>query len=141
MKMKTLRSLFKDSKGQSLTEFAVVLPLLILVVMGVLTLGLIIYVKMLVVISSSEAAKVGSQIMNDPAYTIEEKDNKIRQTALTFLSNGMTGTDRDVDVITDGDHIKVKVTYNYKLIFPFLSDVFADKTTIPISYESEYLIQ
>lgn len=138
---KKIKLLIKDDKGQSLTEFAVLLPLLILIVMAVLSLGLMIYVKMLVVISSSEAAKVGSQIMNDPAYTLEEKENKIRQTAITFLSNGITGNDRDVDISTDGEDIKVNVTYNYKLIFPLLSDIFKDKTNIPISYKSIYKIQ
>lgn len=136
-----MRSLIKDSKGQSLTEFALLLPVFLLVVLGVLSLGFLIYAKMLVVISSSEAARVGSQILNDPEYTIEQKHNRIKETALSFLTNGISGTDNNVVITTDGEIIRVKVTYNYTLIFPFLSDIFQDKTSIPISYQSQYVIQ
>ncbi|WBW95959.1 TadE/TadG family type IV pilus assembly protein [Oceanirhabdus sp. W0125-5] len=139
--MNIVKKLIKDERGQSLSEFVVVLPLVLFVIFGVLTLGVMIYVKMLVVLSSSQAARVGAEVMNDSTYTVEEKMEKIESTALTFLTNGMTGKERDVDINVEEDLIKVNVTYDFKLILPFLGDIFKDKLKIPIHYESVYMIE
>ena len=132
---------FGGEKGQAALETALVLPVILLIVMGVLTFGLMIYVKTLVVLSSSQAAKVGAYIYNDPTLTWEEKEEKIRATAYSFLSNGISGTDRSVTIKADGINITVKVTYNYKLIFPLLGEVLGSRAYIPLEYESTYMIQ
>lgn len=136
-----IEKLIKNQKAQSLTEFAMILPLLMFMIMAVLSLGMVIYAKMLVVISSNQSAKIGSEIMNETKYTQEEKEIKIKETALTFLSNGIKGNDTDVDIYIEGENIKVKVTYEFKLFFPFVRDIFKDKMKIPIGYQSIYKIQ
>ncbi len=136
-----LKKVHRCTKGQALAETALVLPILLLLICGILTFSLMIYVKMLVVLSSSQAAKVGSSIYNDTTLTLEQKEEKIRSTAYSFLSNGISGTDRTVTITTDGSAITVKVVYNYKLIFPLLGEIFKDKLVIPLEYQSTYLIQ
>lgn len=132
-----------NESGQALVETALVLPIILLIVMGVLTFGMIIYVKMLVVLSSSQAAKVASSIYNDTTLTGDQKVHQIQSTAYTYLSNGISGTDRSADIIVDDymGTISVKVTYNYKMILPLLGDIFGTKTKIPLSYTSTYMIQ
>ncbi|MEA4963550.1 TadE/TadG family type IV pilus assembly protein [Lutispora sp.] len=133
--------IYKAEKGQALAEAALVLPILLLIIMAALTFGMMIYVKTLVVLSSSQAARVGSSIYYDDTMTAEEKTQKIKTTAYYYLGSGISGTDRKVDIYSDGATISVKVTYNYKLIFPLLHEILGNKTTIPIQYESKFLIQ
>ncbi|MFZ5353635.1 MAG: TadE/TadG family type IV pilus assembly protein [Bacillota bacterium] len=137
MKLKLLR----NNKGQALAETALILPVLLLVVLAALTVGLMIYQKMVVVLASSQAARVGASIYNDPSLTADEKTAKINTTAYFYLGNGLSGTDRSVDIWSDGTIIKVKVTYNFKFIFPLVGEIVGHRTTIPIIYESSYLIQ
>lgn len=136
-----MRTFFYKEEGQALTETALVLPIILLLIMGAITFGMLIYAKTLVVLSSSQGARVGASIYNDPTMTLEEKEEKIRTTVYYYLGNGISGTDRSVSISTDGTMITVKVTYNYQLILPLLGEIFGEKTKIPLSYESSFMIQ
>ncbi len=130
------------TKGQAVVEMALVLPLLLLLIMGVMTFGMMIYAKMLVVLSSSQGANEGSYVYSDPTLSLEQKEEKILTAAYFYLNKGLGGTDRKVVInVINGDRISVKVTYNYNLIFPLLGEIFKDKTKIPLEYESVYMIQ
>lgn len=131
----------KEQKGQAVAEMAFVLPVLLLIVMAVITLGMMIYVKTLVVISASQAAKVGAYLYYDDSMTDEEKDAKIRSTANTLLSNGINGTDRSVTIESDGIDITVTVEYKYTMILPLLGEIFNGKTSVPLKYSCTYMIQ
>jgi len=130
-----------NREGQALTETALVLPILLLLIMATITFSIMIYVKTLVVLSSSQACRVGASIYNDDTMTLTEKEDKIRTTAYYYLGNGISGTNRSVDISSDGIYIKVKVTYNYTLILPFVKEILGNASIIPIKYESKFLIQ
>lgn len=138
----------KEQRGQAVAEMACVLPVLLFIVMGVLTLGLMIYAKTLVVISASQAAKVGAYLYYDETLSDEEIEDAIRSTANTLLSNGMNGTDRSVAIDSDGVYITVTVEYDYSMILPLLGKVLENKTSVvngklvvPLRYSCTYLIQ
>ena len=134
-------SFVKEQKGQAVAEMAFVLPVLLLVVMAVITLGMMIYVKTLVVISASQAAKVGAYLYYDDSLTDEEIEDAVRATANTLLSNGINGTDRSVTIESDGTDITVTVEYKYTMILPLLGEIFKGKTSVPIKYSCTYMIQ
>ncbi len=135
-------SFLKRQEGQAAAEMALVLPVFLLIIMAIITFGMIIYVKTLVVISASQAAKVGAYLYLDDTLTDEEKNLMIRSTANTLLSNGISGIDRTVTIITDGStEITVIVLYNYKLILPLLGDILGARSVIPLQYSCTYMIQ
>jgi hypothetical protein len=98
-----------------------------------------IYAKSIVVLSASQGARVGSAIYDDNSLSAFEKDEKIRNTALTILSNGLTGEDREVTITKNGDELKVKSKYTYHIPVPLVSLLFGNKD-IEIEYTAIYLI-
>ncbi|MHC1723787.1 MAG: TadE/TadG family type IV pilus assembly protein [Aminipila sp.] len=138
---------YKNQKGQAAAETALVFPIILLLIMGILTLGVMTYTKSLVVLASSQGAKVGSYAYGqylEGEITYDEFSQKVRNTAKSFINNGITGGDTTIVTITISDEeteISVKVKYTFTLILPLLGDVLKDKTSIPIAYESKYLIQ
>jgi Flp pilus assembly protein TadG len=133
-----LRNL-KNQKGQSVTEFAVILPVFILLVTGVLVIGSVIYAKTIVVLASSQGARVGGAIYNDNTLTIEEKNTKVKNTALTIVSNALVGEDREVNITHSGNEIEVEVIYEYHIPVGLISTIFG-KETMEIKHSSSYLI-
>ncbi|MFC0561246.1 TadE/TadG family type IV pilus assembly protein [Halalkalibacter alkalisediminis] len=137
--MAVLRKLKSEEKGQSVTEFAIILPVFVLLITGVLVLGSIIYAKTVVVLAASQAARVGGAIYDDSSLTLYEKDEKIRNTALTVVSNGLTGEDRTVTITQVGNEIKVKVSYTYYIPLPLIRSLFSNHS-VDINFTSSYLI-
>lgn len=136
------KKLLKNNKGQSLTEAALVLPILLLLLMGALTIGMLVYTKMLMVLASSQGAKVGAYIAKDTAMSEGEKEQKIRTTALNYLGSGVKNVDTsNVQISYTSENIIVKVKYDYKITFPLVGDIFKNMTTVPLEYQSTYLLQ
>lgn len=131
----------KNENGQSLVEFAIVLPILLFVVYGVLTLGLLIYAKMLVVISATQACEVAADIVNDSSMTSEEKYNRVQEVAYTYLDAGINGTEREVIIDKNGDDVEVTVNYEFTYIFPLLSEVFGGKSEVTLTYKAVNFIE
>jgi hypothetical protein len=134
-----LLKLIRNERGQAVAEFAIILPVFILLVTGVLVIGSIIYTKTIVVLASSQGARVGAAIYNDPSLTLEEKNKRIRDTALTIVSHGLIGEDREVNITQTGNEINVKVIYKYHIPVKLISAILGT-STMEISYTSSYLI-
>ena len=81
--MKTWR---KDQRGASAVEFAIVLPLLVVFVFGIIEFGLIFYNKAMVTNASREAARTGI-VFREPRVTVAEI-----QTVVANYCNGMLVT-------------------------------------------------
>lgn len=140
MKIKSSAKRFlKNESGQSVVEFAIILPCFILLIAGVLVFGSMIYAKTLVVLAASQGARVGGAIYDDPSLTLAEKNDKIRDTALTIVSNGLSGADRDVIITDMSDKILVEVKYKYHIPVPLISLIFGS-SEVDIEYTSSYLI-
>ena len=72
----------KAQGGASAVEFALVLPILLLLVFAILELGLLLYNKAVITNASREAARFGV-VMRTPKHTSDE----IEQKALDYCSN------------------------------------------------------
>lgn len=112
----------KDQKGQALVEFAIVLPILLLLVMGILQFGMMLNSYLTIENAAREGARTGiigssdSEIQNLIISTSPNLDPAKLKVTIT-----PSGAARK-----PGDTLTVKVTYNYELIVPIISNLFND---------------
>lgn len=128
-----MKTLLSNEKGQAVTEMALTLPIILLIIAGTFTFGFMIYTKTVLVLSTSQAAKLGSFIVSDTTMTEEEKKLKIENTAKSFLGSSIGGEVSDIDVIFSSTDVSVKVKYKFNFILPLLADILNED-----EYELEY---
>ena len=132
------------SRGQSLVEFAFVLPVFLLVVAGAIDLGLGVYSDLTLVNAAREGARLG---VIDPGNTAAV------ETRVRAMANNLDGAKLSVTVDCQrpsgstftactnpmwlpGDATRVRAAYQYSVFFPLLFG-----TEIPLSSESMMRIE
>ncbi len=111
--MHTDEMLGREERGQSIVEFALILPILLLLLAIVFDIGRAMYAYMYVTHSAREAAWVAAQRPWDT--------NGVRQAALSTLSRANLDRSRasvNVTVGAPGDSVNVVVTYRYEPMLP-----------------------
>ena len=116
----------KDLKGASAVEFALVLPILTLIVFGIIEFGLILYDKAMITNASREGARAGIVFRTDPVngsyspLTNGEIGNVVngylRNYLVTFSgpTNATTAVTRNGSGV--GSELKVSVGYSYTFL-------------------------
>lgn len=114
--MKSLR----NEKGQSLVEFAILLPVLLLLIMGILEFGLILNSYLTINNSAREGARLG----------IVSGSNLEINNLITNISPNLDNRNLHVNIMPtiegsrkSGGTISVEVIYNYKLTIPIISNL------------------
>lgn len=115
----------KSQTGQALVEFALVVPLLFILIFGIIEFGVLLYDKAVITNASREGARYGI-VLRQPRYT----QTQIQDVAVSYCQNHLVtlrGTATPVAVATIGMQtfgnelsVQVSYTYNY-LILPFLT--------------------
>jgi len=129
----------RDEKGSAAVEFAVVLPLLLMVLFGIIEFGLLIYNKAMITNASREAARAGVVFDSDPATGSLDRLNATelanivngycQSYLITFSSTPQapqtTTTPGNPETMASGQLLTVSVSYHYDyLLMPaFLSDL------------------
>ncbi|MCR5254801.1 MAG: pilus assembly protein [Acetatifactor sp.] len=127
-----------NNKGQSLVEYLIVLPLVLMLIFVVLSFGMLIYDRIIVVYASAQSAEFGKEILRRRELTLEEKDAEIRRTAEEFTSYLIFCKDK-VNVINyDSEKIVVEVKATYTFILPLLNEILNGAFEVPISYKTTY---
>jgi Flp pilus assembly protein TadG len=110
------------SLGQSLVEFALTLPLLVLIVMGVFDLGRAIYANTVLANAASEGARTGVIATKTDA----DISNAVKSTAV-----GLATTDSPLHISispsptrTSGGTVTVMLTYTFTAITPLIGNIF-----------------
>jgi len=130
--MKT-KMLTKNQKGGAIVEFAIVLPLLVLLVMGTVEFGLMYY-------NNTNASREGARsgIVRNSSWVND--NDKIKQIVKDYANsrlidfNNTTLIDDDIFLDPDtrgsfGDDFSVTITYDYGFLLP---SIFGLETTTPI---------
>lgn len=116
----------RDERGQSLVETALVLPVLLLLLVGILDFGRIMYSYAHLHMAAQETVRVGGLGKSDSEVTAFARDyvqlNEIDQLAIS-ISPGEVGR-------VAGDYITVKLEYPYQFFTPFISSLFSSSLTI-----------
>jgi Flp pilus assembly protein TadG len=114
----------KNQKGGTLVEFAVIAPLLFLILFGIIEFGILLYDKAMITNASREGARAGivfnypERITND--RIIEEVDKYLGAHLISFggaanWSISITPNDRSASLA--GDSLTVNVTYPFRFLF------------------------
>jgi Flp pilus assembly protein TadG len=117
----SLKSL-RNEKGQSLVEFAILLPFLLLLIMGILEFGIMLNSYLTINNSAREGARLG---------IVAGSDLEINELITTISPNLDTGnlivkiTPSNGNRISGGT-LTVEVIYNYQVTIPIISNILND---------------
>lgn len=127
----------KLSRGQSLVEFALIIPLFLLIVVGTLDIGRLIYTYSVMHNAAREGARYGAVHPCD--------DNGIT-TAAERLTSGLNGplavsvTRENMDSLAES-RIIVRVDYSFDLITPLVGVFWGSNGTISLSNQALHHIE
>ena len=110
----------KGEDGQALLEFALVLPIFLLVLFAIVDFGMAFHAWITVTNSAREGARIGA--VHAPSAAIEQR---VRDTADTLDQDDLsvTVTNADDQGGQPGESVVVDVSYSYSLMTP-LADLF-----------------
>ncbi|OJV66642.1 MAG: hypothetical protein BGO41_04255 [Clostridiales bacterium 38-18] len=119
----------KSSKGQSLVEFALVMPLLMLILIGIIEFGFMFSGYLTLTNASREAARVISLggTYNEAEARIEDVVGILNSEDVIFH------TSVDVSTLDRGDSITVTLSYPYHFLTPFLTPLFGGELKLESS--------
>jgi len=113
--MTSAESKYNRERGQGMVEFALLLPVLMLILMGFFDFGRVIYADSVVANCAREGARFGITFPEDPADIV------------TVVQNAAIGLDVAKLTINisypDSDTIQVQVNYDFDLITPLMADL------------------
>ncbi len=121
--MKKIIKRLRCQKGVAAVEFAIILPVLMIIVFGIIEFGLLLYDKQVITNASREGARAGVVVgvsRVDDAGILEVMDRYIADNLVTFGSTpSLNITIEPVEPRTDmdfGDDLTVTVTYDYDFL-------------------------
>ncbi|MCC7365297.1 MAG: pilus assembly protein [Dehalococcoidia bacterium] len=100
--------------GESMVEFALVLPVLLLVLVGVVQFALVHHAQNVVTTAAQEGARLAA------AEGGEAIDGEQRTRDVLGSGLGRTGESFAVETSDDGENVTVRASGDYPLIFPWL---------------------
>jgi Flp pilus assembly protein TadG len=115
--------MIRDEHGGSLAEFAIVMPLLFVILFGIIEFGILLYDKAMITNASREGARAGI-VFRDP----RPSDGEIRKVVSSYCAahlisfgTGSTFNEDDDVIITRtgasaGDSLTVNVTYQFQFM-------------------------
>lgn len=128
MKKRVMKNKIKrNDKGQSLVEFAILLPVLILILCGILDFGWIFGNKLLVTYSCREGARYGAVNAASSSFS-SSVTSKVMTSLPSYAQDGVTvnayltnnSNPRQGDVVVD-------VQYTFVLLTPLASTIFGSQ--------------
>lgn len=129
-----MTNLWKRERGQSLVELAIMLPILLIILLGIIDFGRVFYAYVTITNASREGARYGSM---HPLST-DEINSRVKQEAAGTL----TILDDDITITSDTDTITVTVETTFTTLFfgnlPFMGDSFREidmmaQTEMPVA--------
>ncbi|MGB4589581.1 MAG: TadE/TadG family type IV pilus assembly protein [Clostridiaceae bacterium] len=144
------RNIIRNEKGQGLVEFALVLPVLLLILLGIVEFGWLFNAKITMTSAAREAARVyaikGIPKVGDPDYIKNAVENTI--SILTSTNTVIDGT-LDVDPLplislSEGSEIQMATVIVTADIRPLIGFYIVDKNiklTSQASMRVEYVVE
>lgn len=125
----------KNQKGQALVEFALILPILLLLIMGIIQFGMVINAYLSIQNAAREGARAGIVGNTDLEVTtiMIATSPSLRE---EYLSITITPTEINRSA---GEPLTVKVSYSYPIIIPIIDSLFSD--TILLNAETSMRIE
>jgi Flp pilus assembly protein TadG len=118
-----------EEKGQSLVEFALTIPLFLLLLMGIVDFGRLLYSYSHLEFAAQETVRKGGLGSND-ADMVSFARSYIHLPDPTKLSVTITPADT---IRKSGDYVSVKLSYPFNPVMPLADRVFTNRFTITSS--------
>ncbi len=113
----------KSEKGQSLVEFALILPLLLLLVIGIIDFGRVFHAYITIDHAGREAARKAS-IETDNGITVPQIQTYAGQKAAGIDTSKLTvGVTYDVDSEGNKENVNIAISYPVQIFFPFIGAI------------------
>lgn len=110
----------KDERGQALVEMALILPILLLLLVGIIDVGRVIYSYAHLQMAAQETVRLGGLGKNDQAIT-NFADQYITLGDPTNLKVKITPKDTERH---SGDYVTVELSFPFTFNTPFVSQLF-----------------
>ncbi|NMA66756.1 MAG: pilus assembly protein [Clostridiaceae bacterium] len=120
----TFKRFYSRNRGQSLVETAIVLPILLLLIMGIIDFGLLFNNYILI----SNAAREGAR-----KAALGGDDSEITQT-IHNMTTTLKLSNMDIEISPSqsnrghGTQVKVKLSYKHELITPVIEKLFPENS-------------
>ncbi len=120
--MKKMIKRLRCQKGVAAVEFAIILPVLMLIIFGIIEFGLLLYDKQVITNASREGARAGTVVgvsRVDDAGILAVMNRYIANHLVTFSTTPSLAITIDPVDRTDmdfGDELTVTVTYDYDFL-------------------------
>ena len=114
-----IRKIWNRQEGQSLVEFAIVAPVLVLLLLGIVEFGLILYNQHVITNASREGARYGI-VVDTPRRSDESIQAVVEAYCVdNLVTFGTTGPPKTTVTFVGqsfGDDLTVEVTYHYDFL-------------------------
>ena len=116
----------KNEKGQAMVEFAIILPILLLLVMGITEFGMMMNSYLSVQNATREGARAGIV-----GWSNEEVSDRIVNTTPSLRAENMTINITPGDGSRNsGETLRVNIEYDYYLTVPIINRMFNEVITL-----------
>jgi Flp pilus assembly protein TadG len=117
----------RSQEGQAIVEFCVIMPLLLILLVGMIEMGVLLYDKAVITNASREGARAGILNVN-PKLDVAGIQSVVQNYCSGKLISFAGGSGLAVPVVTGydptphtGDPLTVTVNYNYNFLLPFFA--------------------
>ncbi len=118
--MKKMIKRLKCQKGVAAIEFAIILPVLMMIILGIIEFGLLMYDKQVITNASREGARAGIVVRKPQLTDLQVQDVVNDYISTNLVSFGSTPTSPVITInrtgMDFGDDLTVTVTYNYDFL-------------------------
>lgn len=117
-----MKQLNTNEKGQSMVEFALIVPVLLLIIIGIIEFGFLFSGYLTLSNASREVSRSVSLGANDSNATIRAKDaavNLIPEKVLVSITPNDSNRKQ-------GDLVTIVITYEYDFLTPFIEKLLGD---------------
>ena len=126
----------RSSRGQSLVEFALILPLFMLIVLGIFDLGRVIYAYSALHNAAREGARYGAVHPCDDVGI-----ETMAQNMAAGLGEGITVNSSIVDVGGTPSRIQVQVVFQFRTVTPLIGSFLGGDGSITLTSQSQHHIE
>jgi Flp pilus assembly protein TadG len=115
MMIRTMKKL-KGQRGGSALEFAILLPVLLLILLGIIDFGYVVFAKAVITNASREGARTGI-VFSDPPLTNADIVQVVDDYCTNFIPSATVSTQVIRAGGAAGDPLTVRVNYLHNFLF------------------------
>jgi uncharacterized protein (UPF0333 family) len=116
----------KRQEGQSMVEFALIIPVLLLIVIGIIEFGFMFGSYLSLTNASREAVRYVSLGGTDAAA-----ETRAKEVAIILVPDRMRVTISPSNTLRNrGDSVSVDITYDYEFLTPFMNRFLGNSVTL-----------